>query len=670
MCVCMVYCSCMCGIAGILKVHTLGEGLGMPHGQSIPESLLNVLDDSIRHRGPDGAGRFRDRAVRTDGRVVDVAMVHRRLSIIDLADGHQPMVHDGLALRRDLTYGLGDELIDASRAAPDKPIVSVVFNGCVYNHRALRNELEQRGARFGTDHSDTEVLIHGWRREGGGGMAGHLDGMFGFALWDRESARLTLGRDIAGEKPLWFWESADKDLCCFSSTPAGVFGVVKKLGVDVRASGAGRWLVMGFDGCSPWAEMKALTPGTVRAVLEPETEPVRYWQRAAVEQHASGVDLDEIESLIRAAVVSRLDADVPLGCFLSGGIDSGLIASIARQELGTLQTFTVAMPAPGFDESALAQRTAKALGTIHQTISCEPAPAEDLVALIHTLGTPLGDSSLLATNWVSKACKAHVGVALSGDGGDELFAGYRRYQACRWMNHTMARAAGLLPTGLISQQKAGSRATTLARLIGAMQGNGYTDLLAIFPSQLAQRMMPEADYGMQRCVPEDPRQVDFDSYLPEDLLLKVDTASMACALEVRSPFLERGLIDTMFGLGIEAAMPGGQPKGFLRQIAQRHLPPEVIDSPKRGFAIPIGQWFRDDYGSMRQLLHDHLESADPFPGLTAAGVEIDLREVQKLLAQHEAAEVRSVNPWKGKDHSQRLYALLVLSIWAKWMTQL
>jgi len=697
----------MCGIAGVLRLHDPAFGEPPPPLEAIPESWLDILDESIKHRGPDGQGRFRDRVVRDDGTVVDVALVHRRLSILDHAGGHQPMAHDGQRLRPDLTYQPGEEPRIAGEAAPGVPLVAVVFNGCIYNHRALRAELEAEGHRFQTDHADTEVLIHGWR-EWGLPMQDELDGMYAALIWDRGTGQLAAASDISGEKPL-------SETCGMVDAATRVYasanpGLMRALGrlepeeAQVCVPGIEYWIRFGADhipatpSCNSSPRCWTICPPlpSQDAGPPPRSHPVRKAGRSArrnrhlPERGADGPalrTLDEAHSLIVAAVTSRLEADVPLGLFLSGGLDSGLIAAIAARHRSDIGAYTVRMPEKRtvrsgggrrFDESEAAAESAAHLGLTHRVLDCEfatrDAPARDLVHLIHQLGLPFGDSSLLPTYWVCRAAREHVKVALSGDGGDELFGGYRRHTINTALNR-WRRPLGLIPDRLLDRRRPGSRWSYLARLGVAARHGGYPELLAIFPTPDLRRLVPGLDAeptGEDRFLPiDDPLRYDFTHYLPDDLLRKTDTASMAVALEVRAPFLARELVDAALRTPLDVLMPrsrrGPERKGLLKRVARRYLPDHVVDRPKQGFAIPIGDWFRSDFGGMRQLLYDHLESAEPFPGLADAGVEIDTGFVRRMLREHDAAGERSFNPWHGRDHAQRLHMLLALSIWAKWL---
>jgi len=668
----------MCGIAGVLRIHQ--PGTTPPHPLvAIPEAWLDVLDEGIRHRGPDGQGRFRDRASRSDGTIVDLALVHRRLSVLDHAGGHQPMVHDGERLRPDLTYQPGEEPKLAHQLCPGEPLVAIVFNGCVYNHHELRTELTQRGAWFETDHSDTEVLVHGWRAFGGG-LWGRLDAMHAAVVWDRARGAAACGRDRAGEKPLATRTTAGgRSVVLFASTHAALArlgragsaaGGAGAMGGVVRLlrTGDGSGCVGGVGRVGPAHAADLCAQGVVGGPRAGQPT------RGARPHLGTSAGADR---LVRAAVASRLEADVPLGVFLSGGIDSGLIAAIAGRELPGLRTFTVRMPDARYDESEAAAETARAIGTDHTTLDCEPDPAADLVRLIERLGQPLADSSLLPTYWLCKAARGHVKVALSGDGGDELFGGYRRHTIAPVLNR-WRRVLGLIPERLLGRRVPGSRGDYLARLAVAARHGGYPELLAIFQTPDLRRLIPTIDrqgpgHGVVHGAFErvgDPLGYDFEHYLPDDLLRKTDTASMAVALEVRAPFLARELVEAALRTPLHVLMPMGERKGLLRQVARNYLPDTIVDRPKQGFAIPIGRWFREDYGGLRQLLFDHLGSADPFPGLGAAGVAIDMGFVRRMLREHDAAGETSINPWHGRDHSHRLYALLVLSVWSRWLAGL
>ncbi|HYE60540.1 MAG TPA: asparagine synthase (glutamine-hydrolyzing) [Phycisphaerales bacterium] len=641
----------MCGIGGILRVWPAGNTPPPPH-KSIPEAWLDTIDERIKHRGPDGQGRFRDRATRPDGSTVDVALVHRRLAIIDPACGQQPMV---------------SERGRPNLQGPAEGLVAVVFNGCIYNHRELRRELESKGHRFTTDHSDTEVLIHGWR-EWGVGVFQRSDGMFAAAIWDRSAGTLTLARDPFGEKPLY--HTADRaGFFAFASTYTAVSAALSAAGIPNTTSSVAPWIKFGWNQLPPSTIIREFSQGTQLTALDSyplDAFSPGYW--GYIENAVTrDVSVDDADAVLRRAVHSRLEADAPLGVFLSGGIDSALVCAYAREAKPDLTAFTVRMPHPSFDESEAAATTARALNIRHQLLECAPKPAEDLVHAIIQLGLPFGDSSLLPSIWVSRAARQHVKVALSGDGGDELFLGYDRHRvlpAFTRMGRIPQAFRAAAAKRITPDDDPKSRRTRLSRLLNAATGGGYRELVAIYPPPFDAQLGVQwgvdgihygitpmngkwsSDYGWAR-------RFDLMFYLPYDLMRKSDTASMSVGLEVRAPILAREVAELGIHASFGSLMPGGQRKGLLRAIARKYLPPEIVDRPKQGFAIPIGDWFRTDYGQMKQLLLDHLNAADPWPNI---GLELNRTFVAQMINEHMNHK---------RDHSQRLYMLLVLSIWSR-----
>ncbi|MEO1128211.1 MAG: asparagine synthase-related protein, partial [Planctomycetota bacterium] len=481
----------MCGIGGIVRVTPAGE-----EPEHIPEHWLDLLDAHIAWRGPDGHGRFRDTAKRADGTTVEVGFVHRRLSIIDHTHGTQPMVSE---------YGPG-------LGGPREGRIAVVFNGCIYNHNELREELEARGHLFLTDHSDTEVLLHGYRQWGlpwfGAGsdedptmgsfqdlLDYRLEGMYAFGLWDRTHGRVVVRRDDYHRKPLYIWRGPSGISAFASTAPAlralrdAVGGMATDLKDVASRNDIVSWTALGALGRAPdlphFNRATVLTssdttnpgpprpaPPGVRAILGilafmltligivvalalvlvastilvvaavavvvliPIIPAAAFRSLGLLTKAPNARTLDDVEHLIERAVVDRLEADVPLGCFLSGGIDSSLIALYASKHAGRITTLCVRMPDERYDESEHAERVARQLGTSHITVECAADPASDLVHIIETLGLPFGDSSILPTYWLCKAAREHMTVALSGDGGDELFCGYERYKAAAWLGAT------------------------------------------------------------------------------------------------------------------------------------------------------------------------------------------------------------------------------------------
>ncbi|MDX2017425.1 MAG: asparagine synthase (glutamine-hydrolyzing) [Planctomycetota bacterium] len=634
-----------------------------PPAQSlIPDTALDALDAAIAPRGPDGAGRFRDRLVRDDGLAIDLALVHRRLSILDPAGGAQPMTHAGCAL---------------------------AFNGCIYNHHDLRLSLARQGIEFATDHSDTEALLHLLRTRGPDALS-EAEGMFALAFWDRARGTLTLARDRAGEKPLYVTRFSSRrsgqsvEYLAFASTVPAILAVRRAMGVrtELDRSGLASWLRMGFAEDPPLADVKSLRPGTL--AVGPEfssgTGGERWRTRAYFQLPASRdpsyrPDADAIDRLLDAAVAKRLESDVPLGCFLSGGTDSSLVAAYARKHRSNLATFCVRMPDVRYDESPIARLVARRLGTKHTTLDAgldaRATAADDLRKLIASLGLPLGDSSLLPTHWVSRAAsiKAGLRVALAGDGGDELFGGYERYASPAILS-AWSSLLSALPHGWGMAAGAKSVRSKLGRLAMASRGLGYADLVAIFPFELYRELLidkPERlifASGAGPAVPDDPLRADFLSSLPGDLLRKVDAASMAVPIEVRSPLLDSAVIDAAFRMPLDHLMPRRSGlvgrvfelpriKHLLKLAARRWVPSEALDRPKMGFALPLGEWLRTDFGRLGTLARERLRAPDPF-GAAGEALGLDVAAARAMLDRHLAG---------AEEHAQRVYALTVLSLW-------
>lgn len=627
----------MCGIAGILALaHDPGRAL------AIADAWAVRAEAAIAHRGPDGRGVLRDRFTLADGRSGCLLLLHRRLAVLDPAGGAQPM----------------------TRAAAGRT-VHLVYNGCLYNHRRLRAQLAARGLPFSSDHADTETLAVGLA-ERWAGFLPELDGMFALGAWDPRAGRLLLARDHAGEKPLYYADRSAPDgsraLAFASAVPAllalrGALGEPGALGLDAARLRA--WLAFGYHDQPPVDWIHAAAPGhAVELTLDrPDAawRSQRWWtppaRGSAMPSGGCETPATALDALERS-VADRLEADVPLGCFLSGGIDSPLIAALARRRAPDLRTFTVRMPDARYDESARAEQVARRLGTAHTTLECDAAPRQDLERLIPQLGLPLGDSSLLPTFWVSRAARSHVTVALSGDGADELFDGYARYRAAGLLR-SWGGLLKLLPAAVGAGAHPRSTRARLARLADAARGWGYDDILAIFPRRHWRSLLDgDEPPGLDAAAGDDPSRADFFSYLPDDLLRKVDTASMSVALEVRAPYLSREIVEAR----LASPDPGhAGRKRLLREAAAGILPANIAAAPKSGFAIPIGEWFRADFAGLGALLRERLLDPAAF-GALGSSVPFRPGRVAAMLAEHDAGAV---------DHSQRLYHLLVLSLWER-----
>mgnify|MGYP002377377350 CR=1 FL=1 len=539
---------------------------------------------------------------------------------------------------------------DGAHASLPTDAVAVVFNGCIYNHREIRRELESLGVRFSSRHSDTETLVQGWAMWGEE-LLPRLDGMFAFAVFDRRRARLTLVRDRAGEKPLYFAHTTSESSACFafaSTPPAALAALANDQTPIIEPAALARWLAFGFGPDLPIAGLRELPPASLlRLDLHQTLTPslVRWWEPAPRESSTSTPDT---RAMIEHAVAHRLDADVPLGCFLSGGIDSPIVAALASRLRPDLRTFTLRMPEAAFDESPRAALIAAHLRTHHTTLDVRPDPLADLTLLIDQLLLPLGDSSILPTHWVSRAMREHATVALGGDGADELFDGYARYRAAGLLRR-FGPLLACLPTLAGESAHPRSRRARWARLVHAARGWGYDDILAIFPREHYRSLLPTFSEPAHD-TPIDPARRDALTSLPGDLLRKVDTASMAVALEVRSPFLAKAIL--------ESRLSGPRPdnagsKRELRALAATLLPPELTRAPKSGFAIPLSRWFREDFGSIASTLRDLLASPATFSTL---GLPIDRAAAQRLAHEHLSGLA---------DHAQRLFMLLVLALFER-----
>lgn len=662
----------MCGIAGILKLVSRDAPLAAEHhAEAIAEHTLDVLEQSIRHRGPDGRGRFRD-AIPVPNGTLHIALIHRRLSIIDAAGGAQPMLTiDPLArpaTGRHAATLARDDGGYAGVPSGEQHTSALVFNGCIYNHRQIRADLRALGHQFQTDHSDTESLLHACNRYGPD-VQSRLDGMYAFAWWNSARGTLMLARDPAGEKPLYTL-AVDAQTMLFGSSAMGLMAAARTLGWSPKPNpiGVALWLKHGYWPTMPVAGLMEVGPGeqiTLAAQGSMLTKVARSQVPAPGKSGQAGaapIGTGGWIPLLQSAVASRLEADVPLGCFLSGGVDSSVVAALAQRAMrsrgGTLKTFTVRMPQGQPDESEYAELVAKHLGTAHTTLDCAATAAADLVKLISQVGLPFGDSSLLPTHWVSRAAREHVTVALGGDGGDELFAGYNRYQAARMMHD---RSGTLAITKVVPGWAINMLGGNLRRVATASKHAGYQDILTIFRTPDLQTLIPGArvwagitEQYADRPTPRDARHEDFAHYLPEDLMRKVDTASMAVALEVRAPLLERGLVAAALASSMETVEAGEGRKGLLMQVARELVPRQAIDRKKQGFGVPIGKWISEDFGGLRVLAMDSLGSAEPFGGWLD-GI-VDTRAVKALVDSHFQGE---------RDYGQRLFGLQTLSLWAR-----
>ncbi len=571
----------MCGIAGIVSLN----------GRPVSEEEIRAMCAVLAHRGPDDEGRYVG-----DG----VGLGSRRLSIIDLATGHQPIANE-----------------DRS--------VWVVLNGEIYNFQELRAELETRGHRFSTA-TDTEIIVHLYE-EYGPACITRLRGMFACAVWDGRRRQLLLARDRLGIKPLYYAESGGR--LVFASELKALLQLPEiERRLNWRAVGhlfaflttpQDESILQGIRKLEP-AHLLIAAPGGA-----PRTEP--YWTvRFEPERGRSeAYFVERLRDLLDETVRLHMISDVPLGAFLSGGIDSGsVVAMMARHSSRPVKTFSIGFADEDYSELAHARLVSKMFGTDHHELVLEPDIAEILEELAWFLDEPFGDSSAIPTYMVSKLASDHVTVVLSGDGGDELFAGYDKYiveqreRRVRVLPGPLRRALGAMPALL----PCGMRGRNLLRHLALPDPDRYLDAITLF-SAGRQRMLfrPEiyehvAGYdpwmtaagilgGGHRHWLSALQSLDLHAYLPQDILTKVDRMSMAHSIEARPPLLDHRLVEFAATIPPQLQLRGGTTKYLLKRALRGILPDAVIDRPKQGFAIPLGRWFR---GQLREFVGDLLLS--------------------------------------------------------------
>ena len=605
----------MCGIAGYA---------GWPRSAETSEAELALMCGAIRHRGPDDEGHHVGHRV---------ALGMRRLSIIDVAGGSQPISNE-----------------DGT--------VHVVFNGEIYNHRALRARLSPRHVL--RSRSDTEVLVHLYE-ESGADMVDDLRGMFAFAIWDERRARLTVARDRLGIKPLYYWPTGDG--VAFASELRSLLALPAfPREVDERA--VREYLALGYvpDPSCIFKGVHKLPPGHVLTwSAERGVETRRYWTpvRPEVPVTDEREVVEELRRLLADAVGSHLESDVPLGAFLSGGIDSSTVVAQMKQLSSTrVDTFSIGFEDPAFNEAPHAASVARALGTRHTELIVRPDADALVEQVVRTYDEPFGDSSALPTLLVSQLARRHVTVALSGDGGDELFGGYTRYAELEGRRQlpgvarAVARAVGVrLPHGALGRnrlldlgrEKRGRYAATVAQALAVGDGGVLREVDASLSlDRLLDRWFEPAadrDFLTQMTL------VDLESYLPGDILTKVDRASMSASLEARVPLLDHPLVEFAVALPARFKRRDGTGKWILRQAITGLVPQSVFEQPKRGFAVPLSRWFR---GELRHRL-DTLVREDR--GVYAY---VDHESVVRLVREHLAGR---------RDHSAMLWRVLVLDLW-------
>lgn len=641
----------MCGFAGIVS----WDGR-----YRVERPVLDGMSAKIAHRGPDGEGIWLNHEGEITAENPQVGLVHRRLAIIDLDPrANQPF-----------TDGRGRWL---------------VFNGEIYNYRELRKELEGLLPDYEwRTSSDTEVLLASYAAWGEKCVE-KLNGMFAFAIWDEGKRELFLARDRMGQKPLYYGvpRGAASSAIAFASEKSTLRDV-SWVEWRTRPYEIYVYLRWGFSDLHDhfFSNAESLPPGHTK-LCPPQTSispGTRYFWADGPPFPSPLIDSDAVRQTrerVTCAVKRQLISDVPVGCFLSGGMDSSIVATLAQSAMGNAQrmlTFTIGFDDPRYDETDFARRVAKHIGTEHHEFRVHPDAIDDLPKLAAVFGEPFADSSALPTHYLARETRKHVKVALSGDGGDELFGGYDRYRALA-ITERIRRLPGFLTSAIASetwQHLPGthpkSRMTRFKRMLKSLDlpvGKRYESYLQIFDHNAAIDLLngfkhSEECLGTIGTIVEraafDERDIvqkalaaDRYVYLPQDLLTKVDRCSMLHALEVRSPFMDNELVQFASMLTTPQLLKGG-PKRMLREAFADLLPAWVFKRKKMGFAVPIGEWFR---GPLRAMLRDSLFATNSF-----ANSHFKMPVVQRLIDEHETGKV---------DHSQRLYALLMLELW--WQQQ-
>jgi asparagine synthase (glutamine-hydrolysing) len=623
----------MCGIYGVL---------GLAGSAPDAPELLHRMGLAIHHRGPDDEGSF------AEGPLL---LGMRRLSIIDVAGGHQPI------------------------ASEDGNIV-VVCNGEIYNFQALRHELEGKGHRFAT-RSDTEVVVHGYE-EYGDAILARLEGMFGLAVWDRRRGRLLVARDPLGIKPIYYWRDATR--LAFASEAKALLRVP---GIEARIDTAAlaQYLSVGYV-CAPnamFAGMRKLPPGHLLAVEGGQVSLRAYWSlEPGVDEGRSEASwIDEVRSELERSVREQMVSDVPIGAFLSGGLDSSaVVAFMARHTDRPVRTYSIGFAGSSgaalYNELPHARTVAQAFGTEHREILVQPDVAGLLPQLLWHMDEPVADAAFITTFLVSKFAREDVTVILSGVGGDELFGGYRRYLDEHYRRHyqripRVLRRSVIDPLARRLPSDRHHRLLNELRLVKAFVladalpfEDRYRRYMEVFGAEERAALLLGADVPFDDCIARafaastatDPLRrlmdVDLATQMPEDLLMLTDKMSMAVSLECRVPLLDQRLVALAARMPGRLKVGGGDLKHAMKRALADVLPDAILKREKRGFGAPIGAWFRQE---LAPLVADLLS-----PEVVRRRGLLDPAAVARTIAEHDAQQA---------DRTDHLLALVNLEIWAR-----
>ena len=620
----------MCGIAGLISL----DGRALPGPQT-----LDAMCRTIVHRGPDDQGTFH-----TDWAAIGM----RRLSIIDVAGGHQPVTSAGGRIQ-------------------------LVFNGEIYNFRELRQTLEARGYVF-QSHSDSECIAHAYAEYGTDCFA-MLRGMFAIAIVDQDRRRLVLARDRIGKKPLYLGELSPGVLGFGSElkTLLAVPGWQPRISMDAVQDFFSLGYIPAPDtifegiGKLPPGHWMSIEPGQDGGA--PNIVQTRYSHVDFLPKWTDDEDTlqERLFAELDDAVRVRLVSDVPFGAFLSGGLDSSVVCALMTRHLSQpLKTFSIGFDEAGFDELPDARRVAQHLGTEHHEMVVRPDAANLLETLVHHFDEPFGDSSAIPTFLVSQLAARHVKMVLSGDGGDELFAGYSRYRRYATLQRIRRATLGMAPGlaklgGALLPGARGRRLSGIGQRLGLPWPDDYLALVALANPADLRLLFGERAHAdpfssvRQRFVRSDidshAEQIlsgDMDTYLVDDILVKVDRTTMANSLEARAPLLDQNLIAFAARLPFDLKLRGEQGKYLFRKVATRLLPAEVLTKRKQGFAIPLATWFRND---LRPMLLDTIGSR----AFKERGI-FDQAGIQRLVDEHQQGL---------QDRGELLWMVMVLETWMR-----
>lgn len=618
----------MCGICGVAYFD----------GSTTDKRVLEEMRDSMTHRGPDDSGVF------IDG---PVGVGHRRLSIIDLGGGRQPMANE-----------------DES--------VWVAYNGEIYNHEVLRVELESLGHRYSTN-SDTETIVHLYE-EYGVSCVEKMNGMFAFALWDSRDETLFLARDRLGIKPLYYM--LDEKKIVFASELKAILAH-PEVERNINPPALRNYLAFGYT-ASPktvFKEIKSLQPARTLAVKKGLVSEREYWRLSYASRPygEEAYHAEKIREMLKESVKLRLMSDVPLGAFLSGGIDSSLIVALMSEVSDEVKTFSVGFEDSSFNELEYARVVAEEFNTDHHEFRASFDALKILPKLLSFYDEPFADSSAVPTYIVSEMARSKATVCLSGDGGDELFGGYDRYAALK-LAHSFAkvpaplRSAAAYAAGFLPESTANKNFVNLGKRF--VQGlslppeGRYGSWITLFDEESRGKLLrAEASGGASDYNPNDylksfyrecdakdflakTMYVDIKTYLPEDLLVKVDRASMAHSLEVRVPFLDHKLVEYAQNIPADLKIRGLNLKYLLKKSAKDVLPKKIVSRKKHGFGVPVGAWFKNE---LKSTAYDILTGRD-----SPSKKFFNKKEVEKILDEHCRGR---------RDNGQRIWSLMFFDLW-------